>query len=429
MTNTMDFGALPPEVNSAHIYAGPGSGPMMAAASAWDGLAAELDLTATAYQSVISDLTSEGWVGPASRSMATAAAPYIEWMSITAAQVERVANQARSAAAAYETAFAEHVPPAVIAANRTQLASLIATNVLGQNTPAIAATEAEYGQMWVQDGAAMYQYAGSSATASDPKPFTQPPQTTNPAGQASQAAATTQASSNAIGNVGNKLSQLNSALHQLSSPLGSASSTTTGSSSVVAPGSDSLTRGLPGLLNALDGGTHDSIGTFLTDAGDTGFPAATMSGFVSAGDVGLIGPIGASAVSALSHGTGLASAVQAGPVPGGSSVLASTVAPVPVDGLGGATVSAGMSRASLVGALSVPQGWPAITPTNVVSPITPAMPGAGVGAGPEASASMPGMPGVPGMPTPGAGERGSVFGFGVPRYGFRPTVMPKTIVG
>ncbi|MGH3562205.1 MAG: PPE domain-containing protein, partial [Mycobacterium sp.] len=38
----MDYGALPPEVNSARIYAGPGSGPMVAAAAAWNRLAAEL---------------------------------------------------------------------------------------------------------------------------------------------------------------------------------------------------------------------------------------------------------------------------------------------------------------------------------------------------------------------------------------------------
>ncbi|WP_264069201.1 PPE family protein, partial [Mycolicibacter terrae] len=33
----MDFGMLPPEVNSGRMYVGPGSSPMMAAATAWDG--------------------------------------------------------------------------------------------------------------------------------------------------------------------------------------------------------------------------------------------------------------------------------------------------------------------------------------------------------------------------------------------------------
>jgi PPE-repeat protein len=40
MTAALDFAALPPEINSARMYTGPGSGPMLAAASAWHGLAA-----------------------------------------------------------------------------------------------------------------------------------------------------------------------------------------------------------------------------------------------------------------------------------------------------------------------------------------------------------------------------------------------------
>ncbi len=37
----MDFGALPPEINSGRMYSGPGCGSMLAAAAAWDGLAAD----------------------------------------------------------------------------------------------------------------------------------------------------------------------------------------------------------------------------------------------------------------------------------------------------------------------------------------------------------------------------------------------------
>ncbi|HXA90922.1 MAG TPA: PPE family protein, partial [Mycobacterium sp.] len=58
-----DFGALPPEINSGRMYAGPGSGSMMAAASAWDGLAAELTTGASGYGSVIDELTGSPWLG------------------------------------------------------------------------------------------------------------------------------------------------------------------------------------------------------------------------------------------------------------------------------------------------------------------------------------------------------------------------------
>ncbi|WP_156658190.1 PPE family protein, partial [Mycobacterium kyorinense] len=125
----MDFGALPPEVNSARMYAGPGSAAMMSAASSWRWLAAELESAAIDYDRVITQLTSE-WRGPASAQMADAAAPYIAWMSSSAAQADQAATQAGAAAAAYEAAFAATVPPPLIEANRLQLAQAVSTNVL-----------------------------------------------------------------------------------------------------------------------------------------------------------------------------------------------------------------------------------------------------------------------------------------------------------
>lgn len=182
----LDFAALPPEINSARMYSGPGSGPMLAAAVAWDALAAALSTAATGYASIISELTGYPWSGPASLAMATAAAPYLAWLRTSAGRAEHTAAQARAAAAAYELAFAATVPPPVIAANRTLLAALVATNFFGQNSPAIAVTEAHYAQMWLQDATAMYGYAAASASASRLAPFAQPPPTTDPAGLAAQ---------------------------------------------------------------------------------------------------------------------------------------------------------------------------------------------------------------------------------------------------
>jgi PPE-repeat protein len=185
----VDFGALPPEVNSGRIYAGPGSAPLLAAASAWDALSSELQTTAASYASTISELTGSSWQGPSSTAAAAAAAPYTAWLSSTAAQAEQTASQAQAAAGAYETAFAASIPPPVIAANRSALALLVATNLLGQNTPAIAANEATYAEFWAQDAVAMYGYAGAATTASQLTSFTTPPATTNDSGQSTQAAA------------------------------------------------------------------------------------------------------------------------------------------------------------------------------------------------------------------------------------------------
>ncbi len=184
----MNYAALPPEINSLRIYTGPGSAPMRAAAAAWGGVSAELHSAVASYESVIAELTAQAWLGPSSAALTRAAALYVAWMTATAAQIDQTTAQANAAAAAYEAAHGATVPPSVVAANRAQLLLLIATNVLGTNTAAIAANEAEYGEMWAQDAAAMYAYAGASAAATGLAPFQKPPQTSNPAGPASQAA-------------------------------------------------------------------------------------------------------------------------------------------------------------------------------------------------------------------------------------------------
>ena len=227
----MDFAALPPEVNSTRMYTGPGSGPMLAAAAAWDGLASALHAAASSYQAEVTALTGGPWVGPASESMAAAAATYVAWMRSTAALAEQTATQAKAAAAAYEMAFAETVPPPVVAANRTLLMNLIAMNILGQNTPAIATTEAQYAEMWAQDAAAMYGYAGSAASATTLAPFTPPQQNSNSG--ADQPAAVAQATGTAAGKTQSVLSSsqqgvsaVPNALTNLAAPAAPATPTT-----------------------------------------------------------------------------------------------------------------------------------------------------------------------------------------------------------
>ena len=107
------------------------------------------------------------WAGPASAAMAASATPYVGWLSAAAGQAEAAASQARTAAMAFESALAGTVPTPMVAANRTTLLTLIATNILGQNTPAIAMTEFDYMEMWAADVAAMFGYhTGALSVAS-----------------------------------------------------------------------------------------------------------------------------------------------------------------------------------------------------------------------------------------------------------------------
>jgi PPE-repeat protein len=134
----MDFALLPPEVNSARMYLGPGSDSMVAAAQAWEGLASELHATANSYRSVTAALTAGPWIGPSSASMTAAANSYVSWLNRAAAQAEEAGARAKAAAGAYEEAFASTVPPQLVAASRALLARLAATNMFGRNTSATA---------------------------------------------------------------------------------------------------------------------------------------------------------------------------------------------------------------------------------------------------------------------------------------------------
>jgi PPE-repeat protein len=335
----MDFGLLPPEINSGRMYSGPGSGPMLAAAAAWDGLAAQLHYAAAAYGSVVSGLAAQ-WRGRSSVTMTAAAAPYMAWMRATAAQAEGTAMQARAAAAAYETAFAATVPPPVVAANRAQLMALIATNFFGQNIPAIMATEAQYAEMWAQDAAAMYGYAGSSATAAQVAPFSPPPQTTSPAGPARQTVAVAQAVSTAAGTHTQTLPQVMSAVPQalqsLATPVSSATST-----APVDPSSP---------LSAID--------SFIAG------PLSPLSLYVTPGSAELLGVQSYLLPQASANLTSAAEQVSALPATTGGGLLQNGLGwGTPVVGSAGLSgISAGVGRAGLVGGLSVPQDWASAAP-------------------------------------------------------------------
>ena len=107
----MSFLTLPPEINSLLMYSGAGSAPMLEAAAAWNGLAAELASAAQSFSSVTSGLAGQAWQGAAAQAMAAAAAPYAGWLSAAASQASGAAAQAEAVASAFESALAATVHP------------------------------------------------------------------------------------------------------------------------------------------------------------------------------------------------------------------------------------------------------------------------------------------------------------------------------
>ncbi|WP_281253345.1 PPE family protein [Mycobacterium numidiamassiliense] len=415
MIPALDFAVLPPEVNSGRMYSGAGPGPLLAAASSWNGIAAELRAAALSYGSVLSELT-ERWQGPTSAAMIAATTPYVAWLNSSAASAETTAAQAGSAVAAYEAAFAATVPPAVIAANRTRLMTLIATNFLGQNTPAIAATEAEYGEMWAQDAGAMYGYAAASAVATELTPFDAPEQTTSLGGLAAQSAAVDQAAATSAGASQSTVSQLVAAVPSALQGLATPTAAGTGVAGalddlgldIFAPGSASSTTGLAGLMNAIFG-TNTAFGQFLNSTIlNTIFASAF---FMPARFLGH-----ATDFISLSQQSGAgATGAAAGAAPG----AATGAGPGGIEAIGG-SVAVNLGEGNVLGPLSVPPGWTATAPGQ--SPLSPALGGAPMAAPPSSPAPVTGS--TPPVPM-GAnmGARGE--GRAVPQYGFRPSFVAR----
>ncbi|WP_197515148.1 PPE family protein [Mycobacterium sp. 1245805.9] len=366
-----DFSLLPPEINSARMYAGAGAGPLFVAATAWDGLAADLRSSASSFDSIVSALAGGPWTGPASEAMASAAAPYVSWLAGSAAQAEGAAAQARAAATAFEAAQAATVHPVAVAANRAQLMMLVATNFLGQNFPAIAATEFHYMEMWAQDVAAMAGYhAGAMSVASSLTPFAALP--ADVAGMAAQG-----------GGAADPLSALVAALQ-------------------------SLVSGAPQSLSSLA-------------------QVATLP--VSM----LMSPIMSLAQGANAGTAGLANAAAVGadaPKFVGSTAPATT----PLGGGGpGSPIAAGLGKARLVGSVSVPPTWQGSLPARMVSAAMSGlggeMPGGAGGVG-AAAGGMPMMP-MP-MGGMGGGAAGGMLGRGGASphvVQSRPSVVPRVGVG
>jgi PPE-repeat protein len=380
----MSFMMFPPEINSGLMYSGAGSGPLMAAASAWDELAADLEATATSYQTVIEQLTGTTWLGPSSARMAAATAPFVDWLAVSAGQAAATGAQAKLAAAAYEGAFTATVPPAVVAANRALLAALVATNFLGQNTPAIAATEAQYMEMWVQDGLTMDTYATISQQAVV-LPQQSPAPTTSDGGTSADVAAAAQSTANSGSGIGSLGTDLESLL-------------TNGIGSLGTDLESLLTNGLTNVLGDLGVPTslESTIVGALTSTG-LGSHLTPLLPFQAVYYATMMGSMPAKMLMSMSKSMSASQALQAG----NQAVLADVsslvdakmktmLASISGQMRGfGSTIIAQLASSHRLGGLSIPNSWAQAAPE--MTRAGPVLPATSVAA-PNVSAGLPNSP-------------------------------------
>lgn len=374
---------------------------MIAAAAAWDELATELATAASGYGAVISELISAPWVGPASASMASAVLPYVSWLAAASTSSEETASQALAAAAAFDAAYAMTVPPTEIAANRSLLMALISTNFFGQNTPAIAGTEAQYMQMWAQDAVAMYGYAASSATAGQLTPFPSPPTTTTPEGLSDQAAAVAKATATPAGNTAHTTATATpqfattTAVPQSSSSL-AATSTSSSSLDSLIPGPNNWWGFTPTTYKVI---FHDLLQEY--NSYGTGYQAFQMAqqmvfGLGTTAGGGAWYPTPQFATLGLDNLGGLGA----------------------ISGVGHGGLAASVGQAGKVGILSVPQSW--ATPASQSGPVIPVTERASIHVASDAGT---GNALLRGMPNGSPGRRGTADA--VNKYGFRRSVLTR----
>jgi len=401
----MDFAATPPDVTSALMYAGAGAGPLMAAATAYNNLAAETSSAATQWESIVTTLTSEVWTGAGSSAAAASAETVVSWLTTTAAALEQAGVQATASAAAYEAAFAGVIPPPVIAQNRATLLALQSTNFLGIHTAAIAATEAQYEAFWVTDATTMSIYEATSAATGVLQPISVEVQASNPAAPATQAAA----------NVQNAASPATQALNSVGGATNSSSGVTNSLSSNAVSNASSgfLGSGYSftdwSNLPIINNGVYN-VG--VTVAWNVAMITATfpLLGHFLATAPGGVTPF-VSDVTPLGAGLGLGT---------GTTLVGAS------QGLGGAA-SAAVGEAATVGGLSVPSSWSAAAPATALASSTAPLEGSGWTVATEEAAAGGPVSAMPGMPGAAAGK-GAAGAFAGPRYGTKPIVMPKNLI-
>ena len=361
-----EWGLLPPELNSAGFWMGPGAESFLAAAAQLADVAAAIIANLGGHAAVAAAMGA-AWPDPTGEFAVLANVPHLLWQAVVAAMMGEAAASIEATGTAFETLKAATPTPLEIGENQIEHGVLQAHNFLGMLTPAIAANRANYGRMWVTAADNKYAYAAASQAGVQAIPPLPPPPPTT------------------VGGVGDP-----TGMAQLSSGQGQDSLATGG-------GPQSAMSGIMGSL-----GQIGQIGSQLGGLGGggplqsvMGLPQQAMSPLQSL--ISSVGGMGNPA-NAMSAGSA-ADWLTATPAAGG---------PVAANLVSGGGSGAGIGG---LGALRGPVGWASPPTINAAAPSAGEAAVSRVGeakaatAAPVNSAGMGGTGGMMGPLMHGAGEQ------------------------
>ncbi|SLF48361.1 PPE domain-containing protein [Mycobacteroides abscessus] len=409
------FWGNPPEVNDFTLRLGAGPAAHTPQVAAYTTVAGNY-IAQTSQIMATTAATVPSWDGVGGAAMGAEAGAKAGWHSIVGSFATKAASTIGSMVAAYGAAIAASIPAAVSIANRVRQAALIASNIIGQNSIAIAEGEVEYMEQWGQNGTVMtgYETTAMPLVSALSVPLVPPDMGAGAAGMGAGAAAVAaQAASTGVQALGAGLSQGGAAAAQAA---GSATSVASGVAGSAASQAQQAGNGgqQPGTAAGPAGAKSGAETDFLSQAQSMAGPAMSApqalqgaaqpltsaaqmgpqaaSQFAGMGGSGMGGNFGG-----LSGGPGIGGLPTGGPGSVGMGAGNGGFAG------GGSPVTAALTKPSGSGAMSGPAGLPGNWWSNngmEGRALTGARAGGSTGA-----VGGAGAPGMYGMPAGASGSR------------------------
>ncbi|MCH9729745.1 MAG: PPE family protein [Actinomycetia bacterium] len=160
---SVQYWGLPPEVNAIRLTTGPGAAAMTPVLAAYQvaGIT-HIEQGSQMLTSAVATATGS-WQGVGGPAMLASATSKSQWQFQAGAHAEKAGALIGTAAAAHAAAVAATIPYPVVIGNRVREAALQASNIIGQNTPAIIESNVEYATYWAENATAMSTYASAAA--------------------------------------------------------------------------------------------------------------------------------------------------------------------------------------------------------------------------------------------------------------------------